>query len=106
MHAAPPEIRVLEVFVGLVTEPMSDVLANESRREISCRPIAVNHGGRAPEQTGKTSKCFGSLLFPDPSRPDVAPRPRDLPPVSVCGDHQAVLLRHPSKRVIFSATTE
>src|ERR1700722_2277070 len=49
VHATPPEIGALQVLVGLVTEPVLDVLTDEGRREISRRPVAVDHGRRAHE---------------------------------------------------------
>src|SRR6266536_2526659 len=45
VHAASPEIGVLQVLAGLVTEPVADILTDERRREISCCPVAVDHRG-------------------------------------------------------------
>ena len=74
VHAAPPEIRVLEVFLRLVTQPVGDVLADEGRREISCRLVAVDYCRRARQQVHETllrgDQGFAELL----ARSDVAPR--------------------------------
>jgi hypothetical protein len=43
VHATAPEIRIFEILLGLVTEPVLDVLADESRCEISRCLVAVDH---------------------------------------------------------------
>ena len=43
MHAAPPEVRVLQILLRLVAEPVPDVLADEGRCEIARRLVAVDH---------------------------------------------------------------
>src|SRR6266478_4966170 len=50
VHAASPEIGVLQVLAGVIAEPVADVLTYERRREISRCPVAVDHRGRAGEQ--------------------------------------------------------
>src|SRR5260221_6404702 len=74
MHAAPPEIRVFEVFLRLVTQPVRDVLTDEGRRKIARRLVAVDHRWCTRQQVYETvlrgDQGFAKLL----ARRDVAPR--------------------------------
>src|SRR5262245_40754405 len=51
MHAAAPEIRIFQVFAGFVTQSLLDVLADECRREIPGRLVAIDHGRCRRQQT-------------------------------------------------------
>ena len=76
VDAAAPEIRVLEIVLRLVAEPLADVLADEGRREVPARPIAVDHRRGGREQVAdailRRDEGFADLL----ARADVVPRRR------------------------------
>ena len=78
MHATPPEIRVLQIFIGPVAQHVSDIGAHERGREITTRPEAVNHRRRSPEQQGKLRARGFPFCFRFLARRDVAPRSNDL----------------------------
>src|SRR5262249_9391666 len=75
---AAPEIRIFQVFLRLVAEPVLDVLADESRCEISRGLVAVDHRRRAGQQVHETllrgDERFAELL----ARSYVAPCPDRL----------------------------
>src|SRR5262245_15130427 len=78
MHATPPEIRILQVIRCFVTQPISDVLTDESRGEISRRPVAVYHRGRTGQQLSETSMRGGFRFLRRLACRDVAPGADDL----------------------------
>ena len=49
----PPEVGVLQVFVGAVAEKPLDVAAHENRRKVVLGLEAVDHGRRGIEQPGE-----------------------------------------------------
>src|SRR5262249_2338593 len=49
MDAAQPEIRALEIFLAIVAKQVLDVLADEGRRIVAGRFVAVEHRRRASE---------------------------------------------------------
>ena len=53
VHPLPPEVRVLQVFVGAVAEKPLDIAAHEDRRVVVPSLEAVDHGGRGIEQPGE-----------------------------------------------------
>ena len=73
VHAAPPEIRVLQVFLRLVAEPVPDVLADEGRREVARRLEAVDHRRRAGQQVHEPVLRGDQGLAELLARGDVAP---------------------------------
>ena len=74
MHAAPPEIRVFQVFLRLVTQPVPDVLADEGRREISRRLVAVDHRRCRRQQVHEAVLRGDQGLAELLARRDVVPR--------------------------------
>ena len=78
MHPAAPEIGVLQVFAWLVPEHGLDVLADEGRREIARRLVAVDDRRRGRQQAHEAvlrgDQGFAELL----ARRDVVPRADDL----------------------------
>ena len=78
MHPAPPEIRILQVFVGMVAKHVGDAVADEGRREIAARREAVDHGRRRTEQHRQPLMCCSVRLFGLFPRGDVGPGADDL----------------------------
>src|SRR5215208_5711351 len=74
MNAAPPEVRVLEILLGLVAEPVLDVLTDECRREVARRLVAVDHRRRARQQVHETVLRRDQGLAELLASGDVAPR--------------------------------
>src|SRR5262249_11368096 len=96
MHAAPPEIRILQVLVGLVPEPVPNVLADEGGGEIPSRTVAVDHCGRAREQLCKSGMCCGFCLLRRLPGRDIAPRPYDFCWLAVGASDQMLLIVDPA----------
>src|SRR4029077_12843802 len=103
MHAVRPEIWVFEIFLRLVTKPISDVFADEGRLKASRRLIAVDHGWRALEQSRQTRIRLGFLFFRCLTRRDVTPRSNDLQWFTVDAPNQTLLVVHPAIRAILAA---
>src|SRR5262249_53926030 len=78
VHAVPPEIRIFQVLLRLVTEPIPDVLADEGRREIPRCLVAVDdRRSRRQKASGavlRWNQGFADLL----ARRDVVPRAHHL----------------------------
>src|SRR5262245_7244818 len=96
MHATPPEIRILQVIRCLVTQPISNVLTDESRGEISRRPVAVYHRGRTDQQLSETSMRGGFRFLRRLACRDVAPGADDLRRLTVGTSDQVLFVIHPT----------
>jgi hypothetical protein len=51
VYAAAPKIRIFQVLVGFVAQALLNILADECRREIARRLVAINYGRRRRQQT-------------------------------------------------------
>ena len=103
VHAAPPEIRVLQVFLRLVAQPVPDVLADEGRREIARRLVAVDHRRRGRQQVHETvlrgDQGFAELL----ARRDVAPGADHLDRIARRVAHQLQFVADPAVAAVLLA---
>ena len=81
VHAAPPEIRVFQIVVRLVAEPILDVLADEGRREVARRLEAVDHRRRGRKQASDAILRGDQGLADLLAGGDVVPRRRPPRPV-------------------------
>ena len=50
VHAGAPEVRLLQIVIGLVAQHALNIVADEGRRVIAARLEAVDHGRRAVQQ--------------------------------------------------------
>ena len=78
MHAAPPEIGILQILLGLVAEPVPNVLADEGRPEVAGRLEAVDHRRCRDKQMHQTVLRRHQRLAELLAGRDVAPSPDDL----------------------------
>src|SRR5690606_12936727 len=78
MHPLAPELGILEVFGGGVPEELGDVGADEGRRVIPARLVAVDHRGRAGEELRQARVGSLARQLRGLPRADVAPRADDL----------------------------
>ncbi len=66
VHAAPPEIRMFEILLRCVAEPVPDVLADKGRREVAACLEAVDHrrgaGQEVNEALLRRPQGFSKLL--------------------------------------------
>src|SRR5260370_36136956 len=103
MNPAPPKIRVTEVLARLVAKPVPDVVADESRRKISRRPVTVGYRRRAGQQLSQSSMQRGVGFLGLFARGDVAPRPYDLHRFAMNASNQALRGIHPAIGAVPSA---
>ncbi len=95
MHARAPEVRVLQIFVGLVAEHALDVLADEGGRVGAACLEAVDYGGCAMQQEIEARPRGVLGLLGLLAGADVAPGADDLDRLTVVAAQQILLVAHP-----------
>ena len=95
MHMAPPEIRVLQIFIGAVAQHQLDAGADEGGREIAGRGETVDHTGAAPSrQIEPLARALTGILGLFAFR-DVGPGADDLDGLALGVAHHMLLVVHP-----------
>src|SRR5262249_19484167 len=103
MDATPPEIRALQILVGLVAQQVLHIVADERRTEIAARLEAVDHGGPG-DQHMHEAVLRGTEGFAQVSaRRDIAPRTDHLDRIACLIAHELQLIADPAVIAVFLA---
>src|SRR5690348_2504757 len=103
MDARLPEIRALEVFLGLVAEELLDVAADEGRRVVARRLEAVDDRRRAREQAFDALPDGGRHFLCPLALADVAPRADHLRRLALLVPYQMLRVVHPAVGAVLPA---
>src|SRR5262249_31662858 len=103
VHARAPEVRVFEILIGAVAQHVSDIGADEGRREVAAGAEAVDHGRGSAKQEREPRPGFLPRSLRLLAFGDVGPRTDDLGRLPGGIAQHLLAVVHPDIRAVSTA---